>query len=1022
MLDPISESIKDATDILTLVQNYGVVTKRAGKHFVARCPFHSEKTPSFTIYPDTNSFHCFGCNAAGDVFSFVKRIANVDFMEAKRILAERAGISLPEYTTEQKESFQERALVEEIWTLAAFYYHEQFNPTARQSITIEGQGFQGKYPITAESIETFRIGWAPAESDLLSFLKEKGYSQEQLLKTGLFIKTQEGIKEFFQNRIIFPYLKSGKAVYFIARKTDLTPENEYEKGKYKKLLTYSESLPYVSKTIKNEYFYNEDALRSAFTLIITEGITDCISYHQLGFACISPGTTRFRKDDQPRAEHLLKTTELIYLSNDNEENESGMMGALDTAEFLEGLGKKVRLILLPRPPEVGKIDAADYIKSHSKSDVQRLINTAPTPLEYQIKQIPRDCPERDLAHFLAPFIAKIASMKKMEQNFYIRLLKDQLKLSKQEIKEILKQEAKKSPGQTGRELEIVEQEGILLQTLFSELSLDRPLLLPSRWGLSERGLSVLIEGEAGEAVRQMITHEPLFIKSISQDLELHTERLTLTHKREGEWREVSIPRGIAFDHHKIVQLADLGFPVTSLNAKGIVKFLSEFEGLNIENLNKSFVIHGFGYREGRNKEKIFFLPHCQVGTNDLLQFEPNSPGDEVFHRGLTTKGSYDLWRQAISRCVEHPRIMFAKYCSFTAILLEPLGFKQGFTVDFFGDSSSGKSIAMEIIMSGFGDPHILVQSWDSTKNAAERLADCLNGIPIALDESQVVDSKVAYKILYMVTNGVGRARAAKGGGLQRIAKWLTTLFSNGERSIIETTLYNGADARTIPIYGSPWGAVNKQMAAKADAIREVISQNYGHAVGPFVEEVYRIGKKELQREYQEYQGYFVANARDTGLDMRKAKYFAAICLAGRIAEHLFGFGASPMKVCEEIWQEATAEEHVDYATKAIRFVASWVNANRNSFDQVGTEKTVDRGEVFGVIHPGEYVAIFPHKLKELLIKGEFSPSTVLREWKNREWIHTVTKENTYPVQFRTERARMIKFFWKSLLISDSSKD
>ncbi len=195
--------------------------------------------------------------------------------------------------------------------------------------------------------------------------------------------------KFLGSRGLPSFLQKTKllVVSFIGRKTDQTPHNNYEQGKYKKLLTHSENHPYVSETVQNSYFYGEDTIRGKGHFIITEGITDAIMDQQGGIPCISPVTVRFRKEDYPKLLKLAKQVSTVYIANDNEESKAGEEGAWDTAEYLLSKGIRVRLISLPRAEDVDKVDLAEYLKNHSKDDFEELRRKAKSPIEIKIEKV-----------------------------------------------------------------------------------------------------------------------------------------------------------------------------------------------------------------------------------------------------------------------------------------------------------------------------------------------------------------------------------------------------------------------------------------------------------------------------------------------------------------------------------------------------------------------------------------------------------------------------------------------------------
>ena len=241
-----------------------------------------------------------------------------------------------------------------------------------------------KWSITPETVDRLKIGYDTTSRDL------NGLDEITLQKSGLvYINDGKIDGEVFNGRIIFQYWNNGKAVYRIGRETPETPVAESEKGmKYKKLLVHKEGQEYVSSCVQNSYFYAEDSLRGTDYCIITEGVADCIVMLQAGFPCISPVTVKFRDKDHQKLLNLTKRLKRVYICNDNELNEAGLKGTPSTAETLENKKIEARLITLPKPKGIDKIDIADYMKEHSPEDFERLIDSSVSLWQYKLgKQV-----------------------------------------------------------------------------------------------------------------------------------------------------------------------------------------------------------------------------------------------------------------------------------------------------------------------------------------------------------------------------------------------------------------------------------------------------------------------------------------------------------------------------------------------------------------------------------------------------------------------------------------------------------
>jgi DNA primase len=311
--------------------------------------------------------------------------------------------------------------VYEILTHAARYYHEQLLNDLEMLDHLKGH-----YGLNEETIKTYLLGYSPGQ-DLLKHLTDRGYTKEQSLQTGLFVQLGERVTEFYKGRLVFPYWKNGQVVYFIGRKTTRTSEDNWEKGKYKKLLTRTDKRPYISEHVQNSYFYGEDSIRGADTVYVAEGVTDCLSLLQTGYPVISPVTTRFRTQDQDHLIDLTKHASTIFLIPDAEENQAGIKGAMDTAERLEAAGKSVFIINIPKPGGIEKIDITDFLRDHGGEAFEKLIKQAKTALQLEIDRLAGE--NFDLIRLsdrLGPIKEKLAAMPQSKAEGYLEYLKETL--------------------------------------------------------------------------------------------------------------------------------------------------------------------------------------------------------------------------------------------------------------------------------------------------------------------------------------------------------------------------------------------------------------------------------------------------------------------------------------------------------------------------------------------------------------------------------------------------------------------
>jgi uncharacterized protein (DUF927 family) len=541
-------------------------------------------------------------------------------------------------------------------------------------------------------------------------------------------------------------------------------------------------------------------------------------------------------------------------------------------------------------------------------------------------------------------------------------------------------------------------------------------ILPSGWILSNQGL-IRITCAKNEVKETPVATAPFFVSSRSRNIDSRQEKLEITYLRDEKWKTVYEERSILLDHRKIVNLAGIGFPVNSLNCKEIVHFINDFEAINDKKLPKKTTISGFGWKQ--EKDNTFFvLPDKAIGTNTSIVFEPEGEGDNRIARAFKPEGNLNYWLKAVKSLINYPKAMFNLYASFAAPLLEILD-APNCIIDNWGLSSIGKTTVIEIAASVWGLPIKeqggLVLPWDATKVSIERLACLFNHLPIFLDDSQTANQKNLERTLYMIANGVGRLRGAL-KGTQKTSNWRTIAFSTGESQLSGVTEYEGAKARIISIYGSPFGDISQPELIHR--IKSDIHSNYGIAGPVFIEEIinrgYHVCNSIIKTDYMNHVRELARLGKDNIAD-RIAQYLAAVMITAEIVEEIFHIKADYKEIIKKIFIENCGDikERGDYPQRALEHIVSWIQANQNSFDKSDHLATIEKGEIYGVIREDEYIGIFPHKFNEILQKKQFNSSTILKSFKEKKWIQTTKEQNTYPVGFRSKMIRMIKLQWSA---------
>ena len=357
------EEIKYRSDIESVISSY-VTIKRRGKNLIGLCPFHGEKTPSFTVYPESASFYCFGCKAGGDVFTFVKLIENIDYIDSVKLLAERAGVAVREDDTDDA-IHKLRNTIYEINREAARYYHSYL-------MSPEGEGCRNYFVsrgLSLQTIKKFGLGAAPDKWDgLLKHLSTKGYSTQDIYLANLVSKSTKGTYfDRFRNRAMFPIINvRGNVVGFSGRRLS---ENKDE-AKY-----VNTSDTQVYKKSQNLFGINIAKNYCSETLILVEGNLDAISLHQAGFMnVVAPLGTAFTEE---QAQILSRYTNEVIICFDSDE--AGQKAVEKAVTLLSKTGVSIKILLLP----FGK-DPDEFLKSHKPSDFQKLIDSSVPATEYKL--------------------------------------------------------------------------------------------------------------------------------------------------------------------------------------------------------------------------------------------------------------------------------------------------------------------------------------------------------------------------------------------------------------------------------------------------------------------------------------------------------------------------------------------------------------------------------------------------------------------------------------------------------------
>lgn len=333
--DEIIDKIRSNNDIVDVISQY-VNLKRSGRNFFGLCPFHGEKTPSFSVSPDKQIFHCFGCGVGGDAIRFIMKIEHVSFKEALEILANKANITLPTSNNAENDKIEQlRSKVYEINKEAAMFYHANlYKPTAKIA-----QDYIKKRKLDNNTLKTFLLGYSGNFNELYKYLKEKGFSNEEILASTLVNKNEKNeYIDRFRRRLIIPIQdQRGRFIAFGGRILD---DSKAKNVKMPKYINSTENIVYT----KGRHLFGLYAAKKQKIdkIIIVEGYMDAISLHQRGITNVVASLGTALTEAQGRL--LRNSSNQVIIAFDSDS--AGQAATLRGLEILKNIGCDLRILQL----------------------------------------------------------------------------------------------------------------------------------------------------------------------------------------------------------------------------------------------------------------------------------------------------------------------------------------------------------------------------------------------------------------------------------------------------------------------------------------------------------------------------------------------------------------------------------------------------------------------------------------------------------------------------------------------------
>lgn len=411
--DSFLQELKMKTDIEDVISTY-VTLKRRGATLVGLCPFHNEKTPSFTVYPATQSFYCFGCGAGGDAITFLKKIENLDYLDAVKTLAQRAGLQMPQEGFDDSLSKRRRRILEMNREAARFYHSVLLSPEGKV-----GYDYYIGRALSATTINHFGLGFAPNQWDaLLKHMRAKGYQPTELVDAGLARKGQKGYYDNFRNRVMTPIIDvRGNVIAFGGRVLDDS------KPKY---INTGDTLVY-KKT--NELFalnFAKDSKEDA--LILCEGYMDVIAMHQAGFTNAVAGCGTALTTEQVRL--ISRYAKEVILTYDADE--AGQKALQKAMTLFDQTDVKVRI-----PALVGGKDPDEIIRTYGRDKFKGMLEGASNETEFRLLALRRQynlATTQGKIDFIGGALQILATLPPVERDLYVSRLSEELGVERQNMK------------------------------------------------------------------------------------------------------------------------------------------------------------------------------------------------------------------------------------------------------------------------------------------------------------------------------------------------------------------------------------------------------------------------------------------------------------------------------------------------------------------------------------------------------------------------------------------------------------
>ncbi len=545
-------------------------------------------------------------------------------------------------------------------------------------------------------------------------------------------------------------------------------------------------------------------------------------------------------------------------------------------------------------------------------------------------------------------------------------------------------------------------------------NLDADLRLPPRFEIRrDRSLWQEPPIDKPEADQKEIARAAILPARMLDALVGEDQRLEIAYYARGKWHRGVIDRRAIRDARRALAELPPGAAIDSNNAPLVVLWLGEYMRHNEHRMSAKRFTNACGWQD-LDDERCFMLAE-PVTTSNAPTIVPDEAGDKgEILRALKPRGTYPAHLAALrSAFAEDPIAALGILGALSAPLLKPLG-APNFAVHFYGDSSRGKTTMLKLSASVFGNPSSegYVGSWNATPVAMELRAATLCDLPMPMDEVGAGDMKDNSRMVYMMINGIGKARGSRGLKVQRTAFWRTVVVSTGEHELVDDKANTGAQVRALQFRVSKFGDFD---GARVDKIREDIEQNFGHVGLEWIKHLVAVEDWEPLRQLFARAKVLFRSKEKGSLMQRQAIYYALLATTEHIAHEVLGLGKTKGGTVREIFANADQRRELKTASeRAVEVVSEWIAAEPLTFPCLDYNSTggliaktvASVKKINGVRHRG-HVCFLPNELRVRLAQSGISAAEVIHAWKDLGWLDVDERRTTKRLSWDNKRVRLV---------------